>query len=86
MGDQQFEYIMGEIEADTPEKAVEAYKTLKKAYYVGGGIPEKEYVALYDMLRLKGSLTGDPGIISQMSIGQRFALNELKKSLKRVTK
>ncbi len=81
-----FEYIMQDIEVESPEKAVEAFKTLKKAYYVGGGIPEREYNALYDLLRLKGTLQGDPGIIGQMSLGQQFALNELKKSLKRVTK
>lgn len=79
-----YEYIMQDIEVESPKEAVAAFKELKKAYYLGGAIPDKDFNAIYDTLRLKRKLTGDPGLIHDMSLAQQFALNELKKSLKRV--
>jgi hypothetical protein len=78
-----FEYIMGECEAADPKVAVEGYYALKKAYYTGNGLSSAEFNAIYDSLRTTGNIVGDPGIISKMSMAQQFALNELKKSLKR---
>ncbi len=78
-----FEYIMEEVEAATHEDAVRAFNALKKAYYLGGGLPEKEFQAIYDTLLKQKPISGDPGIIGRMSMGQQFALNELKKANKR---
>ena len=84
VGAQQFEYIMGECEATDPKDAVASYYALKRAYHEGGGLPSKEFNAVYDQLIVKGNITGDPGITGKMSQAQQFALNELKKSLKRL--
>lgn len=83
VGTQQYEYIMGEVEAEDPKTAVEAYYGLKKAFYVANGIPVSDFNHIYDTLRNEGELVGDPGVISQMSLAQKHSLNELKKSLKR---
>lgn len=81
----EFEYIMQDIEVESPKDAVAAFKELKKAYFVGGGIPDKDFNAVYDKLRTERKLVGDPGLLYDMSLAQQFALNELKKSLKRET-
>ena len=81
----EFEYIMQEFENEdlkthSPQEAVETFIALKKAYFMGAAMPDKDFNALYDTIKSKKSVNGDPGIMGQMSHAQQFAINELKKS------
>tara|TARA_R110000868_G_scaffold157343_1_gene384534 strand:- start:151 stop:408 length:258 start_codon:yes stop_codon:yes gene_type:complete len=84
-----YAYIEAEFEGES-EGAVEEYRKLTELVRVQpiqpAGIPENEYRALYDQVARGVPVQGDPGIIEMLSPMQRYALNEVKKFVKRNTK
>ncbi len=82
----EFEYIMQEIDADTPETAVEAFQSLQRAYNGGFGIEAKEFNAALD-LYLKDYPKKGKGNTEQyiaMSKEQQQVFQELKKHFDRI--
>lgn len=74
----EYSYIEVEVEVENFKDAANAYFELKEAYFKANAMPQNEYNAIYDTVRAKKPIVGDPGM--QMSTAQKFALNELKKS------
>lgn len=78
-----YAYIEAEYEGDA-EGAVAAYRELTEAVKVQPkGLPDKDFRELYDKVASGVPVQGDPGVIEQLNPQQRFALNEIKKYLKR---
>lgn len=81
----QYAYIEVESEADSIEDAYEAYKEAMKMIQGGntGGLPPKEWNAWLDgYLNTK---TGDAEQYAAMSPEQQRVIQEIKRSLKRIT-
>lgn len=74
----EYSYIEVEVEVENLKGATAAYYELKEAYFKANAMPQIEYNTIYDLVRAKQPIVGDPGM--QMSTAQKFALNELKKS------
>lgn len=79
---EQYGFISVEVEG-TPEEAVEAYFGLSRAIRGGDGIDNKVFLALLDELWTKKSISGDPGIISDMSKSQQEIVRAVKLMIKR---
>lgn len=83
VGSQQYEYIMGEGEFDSPDAAVEAYKALREAYSQKPGLASKEWNKAVDEYCNTGTLLNGTELYHQMSEKQQFFFQELKKHEKR---
>ena len=70
---------------ETREQAVAEYKMVN-ADFQNQGLPEKEWKAILDDLLEDQSINGDPGSVELMSPAQRYVVNEIKKSFKRINK
>lgn len=82
----EFEYIMQEVEVESPEAAVEAYKALKRAYEGGGvGLSAKDFNAALDEFMKSGNLVGGTELYAQMNGTQKGIMQELKKAFKRIS-
>lgn len=89
----QFAYINIKLDSEeilTPEMIEESVSDYKRLLGANNGttdpigLPNKEFNAIYDELRVTGKVKGDPGTIGEsMSLEQKKAINELKKSIKR---
>ena len=81
---EQYAYIEMEIEAASPQAAVEAYKELADAYKPKAGISREEFNAALDQYLIDG--TGNTDQFHTMSEKQQFVFQEIKKSNSRVNK
>lgn len=80
---EQYGFISCHIEG-TVEEAVEAYREIQEQVKVQPkGLSDSEFRELYDKVAKGVPVNGDPGIIEQLNPHQRFALNEVKKFIKR---
>lgn len=79
---EQFGFISVELEGEAHE-IVEAYKELQGAWEGGIGLPAKEFNALFDKLYTKKVLDGDPGELEKLNICQKFAIDSLKRAIRR---
>jgi hypothetical protein len=80
-----YAYINIEFEG-TAEEALAEYKritALVKGEPEGFGLTDKEFNAVIDELLTKGSITGDPGMLEQMTKEQSSTIQSIKRSLKR---
>jgi len=81
----QYEFLEQEFEGTT-EEACAAYQSLVEAYRASQrppeGLPEKEWREFVDAL-LTGKLNGDPGILENLSIAQKWFVQEARKSINR---
>lgn len=75
---EEYAYIEVEVEVENLKEATAAYYELKEAYFKANAMAQNDYNTVYDTVRAKKPIVGDPGM--QMSTAQKFALNELKKS------
>lgn len=80
---EQYGFISVELEG-TADEAVIAYRELSRAYQGGAGVPTGEWNALLDELLSKGSIAGDPGVVTQMTPEQNRVFQEIKKSMARI--
>ncbi len=78
----EYAYIEVEVEVESLKDATAAYFELKEAYFKANPMPQNDYNAIYDTVRAKKPVVGDPGM--QMSNAQKYAINELKKSNNRL--
>jgi len=70
---------------ETREQAVAEYKMVN-ADFQNQGLSEAEWKAILDDLLEDQSISGDPGSTELMSPAQRYVINEIKKSFKRLAK
>ena len=70
---------------ETREQAVAEYKMVN-ADFQSQGLPEEDWKAILDDLLEDQSISGDPGSLELMSPAQRYVVNEIKKSFKRLNK
>ena len=70
---------------ETREQAVAEYKMVN-ADFQNQGLPEEDWRAILDDLLEDQSISGDPGSMELMSPAQRYVVNEIKKSFKRLNK
>lgn len=84
---EQYGYISVEVEGEAHE-AVEAYKALQAAWSgKGTGIPQKDWTRFLDAYIGSGKPPEDGlALWEEMSDTQRLVVNEVKKTLKRLTK
>jgi hypothetical protein len=80
----EFEYIMGEIETDYPEAAVEAYKALREAYTEKPGLAPKELDLIIEKMCLGVTVEGGTELWSKATQAQKDQINCLKRALKRI--
>ena len=79
-----FSFIEFEF-SGTPEEAMDEYRRLTGAVKEDTGISTADFNAVLDDLLEDGSIKGDPAIVAElMSSAQRFVINEVKKSYKRI--
>lgn len=65
------------------DEAILEYKRVA-ADFLNEGLPTKDFQAILDDLIDDQSIKGDPGCVESMSPAQRFVINEIKKSHKRL--
>ena len=83
---EQFAYLETDFEG-TAEEAVTLYQHITFLVKgTAGGLPEEEWRAILDDLLEDQSINGDPGSVELMSPAQRYVVNEIKKSFKRINK
>lgn len=84
----QFEYINQEGEFETPQSAVEAYKSLKEAYTVSGkpseGMTDKELDLVVQNMCLGKSTSQGTELWAKATPEQRKEINRLKRALDRI--
>lgn len=84
----QYEFLAFELEG-TAEEATEAYKGLQEAWNPkqdGIGVPLKEFNAFLDsFLNTSHAPDGGLEVWERMSTQQKIIVNEVKKSIKRIT-
>jgi hypothetical protein len=78
-----YEFLEVELEAETPQEAVEAYKAMQRAYQTGGGLPEPQWRALLDEFLSTGKVANGGDFWEELDDRQRWMCNEIKKSIKR---
>jgi hypothetical protein len=79
---EQYAYINVQFEG-TAEEAFDEYQRLTKLVKGGAGLERKEFIRILDEYLTTKQLTGDPGMLEQMSEDQRLVINEIKKSFAR---
>ena len=82
---EQFAYIETDFEG-TAEEAVELYRHITSLVKVQQGLSEEDWKAILDDLLEDQSISGDPGSIELLGPAQRYVINEIKKSYKRINK
>lgn len=70
---------------ESREQAVAEYKMVN-ADFQNQGLSEEDWRAILDDLLEDKSISGDPGVVETMSPAQRYVVNEIKKSFKRLNK
>lgn len=84
VGAQQFEYIMGEGDFDSPDAAVEAYKALREAYTEKPGITPKELDMIIESMCLGKTVENGTNLWDKATHAQKDQINCLKRALKRI--
>lgn len=85
---EQYGFIqVDDIESRT--QAINEYKMIRADfvdvdYHENPGLPEADWKAILDDLLEDQSIDGDPGIVETMNPAQRYVINEIKKSFKRL--
>lgn len=79
---QEYGFIEAEVEG-TVEDAAKEYRAIRKAYILDSGKSEKEYREIYDAVAQGEAINGDPGMLSELSIAQKYSINDIKKYIKR---
>jgi len=77
------QYGFVEVEADSLLEVTQAYNDTKKMFLSGAGALQKEFNDWFDTYRLTGK-AGSADVWASMTKEQQYAINELKKSFKRV--
>jgi len=81
---EQYGFISATIKGFAHDAAKE-YHEIKHSIGFGDGMPEHEFRKYYDLVASGTAINGDPGILEQMNAVQRFAINEIKKYIKRAS-
>jgi hypothetical protein len=77
-------YAYIEVQFDgTPDEAFDEYKRLTALVKGGAGLERKDFIAILDDYLKTGQMTGDPGILSEMSDDQQLVISEIRKSFGR---
>jgi len=84
---EQYGFVSVEVEG-TAAEARQAYQEVADAFKPTpvNEMPAKDFQAILDDLMEDHSIAGDPGSLELMSPVQRQIINEVKKSIKRITK
>jgi hypothetical protein len=80
---EQYGFI--EVQDETVEDVITAYKAVQEAWKGGTGLPAREFCTFMDTYLS----TGKPGSIDDWAVmdeKQKFVINEVKKCLKRINK
>lgn len=77
-----FSKVDSEFEGTADEAIVEAKRLF--AFANSPGLSEPDWRAVLDDLIDDASIKGDPGMIDNMNPAQRWCINEIKKSFKRI--
>lgn len=78
------EYSNIEFEFEgTAEQAIDEYYRLFELFRGGKGLDNKTFIGILDELWEKESISGDPGIVEQMSESQRNIIRAFKLVIQR---
>lgn len=81
---EEYAFIEYEFEGSIEEATVEYHRLTAIAKDGNSGLAEPEWRAVLDDLLDDGSIQGDPGMMEQMNPAQKWLINEVKKSYKRI--
>lgn len=77
-------YAYIEVQFDgTADEAFEEYKRLTSLVKGGAGLERKDFIKVLDEYLTTKTLSGDPGVLAEMSDDQLLVIQEIKKSFAR---
>jgi hypothetical protein len=68
----------------SPEEAFAEYQRLTAMVKGGAGLERKDFIKILDEYIATKQLSGDPGLVEQMSLDQQLVINEIRKSFTRI--